>query len=509
MRTCVRGIIVTSLSVLGALSACVSPTLDDPAPTQQATTPTDTTKKSSSDSTPSKKTPPPDTSKKPSTPPPPAPPAPTATAALGTPAQIVKGWGMYPTGNGGLYGQTQIADAIYASGITFTRVAFAPQLYVSGSTVNDIVLDQTQLVILIQSIQQAESYGVNSYIASVWSPPASMKTNDALAGGSLDSTAESAYVAYLTKIVMALGQSGVGLPSAVSIQNEPEFTATYSSAVYPVAQWQRVIVAARASFNANGLSGVTLFGPETGEFQGPIWFNPTTLTPGYFNGAGFPALANSSLNNAVGAYALHAYGECAIQQVEAGMQAYPKDAWMTEFSAPNGTTETDWMIDTYRALAAHLVVLPFNYWAWWNGWASSSGPPDDGSLLGGTSTPIYSKRYWALKQLWTTVRPGWQVVPMTTTDPTLQVGMGSQNPCTVRVDLLAFVSPNGTTAAVLMTNTTTANKLLAVSGLPGTTVQAYESDVNNDMVPQPVVAITNRTANIPLPPNSAVLAVAH
>jgi O-glycosyl hydrolase len=507
MRPCVRGLIVASMGVLVALSACVSGTEDDPAPTQPAT-PSDTTKKTTPDSVP-KKTPPPDTTKKPSTPPPPAPPSPTATAALGTPAQTVKGWGMYPAGNGGLYGQTQLADAIYASGITFTRVAFSPELYVSGSTVSDIVLDQTQLVILIQSIQQAESYGVNSYIASVWSPPASMKTNDALAGGSLDSTAESAYVAFLTKVVTTLGQSGVGLPAAVSIQNEPEASETYSSAVYPVAQWQRVIVATRASFNANGLGGVTLFGPETGEFTGTIWFNPSTLTPGYFGGDGYPALANASLNSAVGAYALHSYGECEIQGNEAGMQTYLKDAWMTEFSAPLGTTETDWMIDTYRALAAHFVVLPFNYWAWWNGWASTSGPPNNGSLLGGTSSPIYSKRYWALKQLWTTVRPGWSVVPMTTTDPNLQVGMGSQNPCTVRVDLLAFVSPNGSTAAVLMTNTTTANKLLAVSGLPGTTVQPYESDVNNDMVPQPVVTITKGTANIQLPPGSAVLAVAH
>jgi len=296
---------------------------------------------------------------------------------------------------------------------------------------------------------------------------------------------------------------------AVSIQNEPGHVAAYSSADYSVAQWQRVIIAARASFNANGLSAVTLFGPETGTFAGAIWSDPYTQTTGYLGGGGFPALASSSLNKAVGAYAFHAYGECELVRVGAGMKAYPKDAWMTEFSAPQGTTELEWTLDTYRALAAHFVVLPFNYWAWWLGWASSSTAPDGGALLGGNTSPIYSKRYWALKQLWTTVRPGWYVTPMTTTDPNLQVGAGNQDPCTARVDLVAFTSPDHATVAVLMTNTTASQKVLAISGLPGTSVVAYRTDAGDDMAQQGAVPIKSGTANIVLPPNTAILAVAH
>jgi len=482
-----RGFLVPCLLVL---AACVSPTSDFPAPTQSDTTkktpPTDSTKT------------PPDTSH-----------TPTATAALGTPAQVVKGWGMYPTGVGGLYGRPQVAAALFASGITFVRVAFVSQLYVSGTNVGNMTLDPGQTASLIQMLQTAQSYGVTKYIASVWSPPASMKTNNSVNGGSLRTDAESSYVAYLTKIVLALHAAGLPLPTAVSIQNEPEFNATYSSAVYTVAQWQRVIIAARASFDANGLGSVILFGPETGTFGGAIWYDPYAKTPGYLGGGGFPALASSSLDHAVGAYALHAYGECELQRVSAGMRAFPKDAWITEFSAPVGTTELDWTLDTYRALAAHLVVLPFNYWAWWDGFAQSSASPDGGTLLTGNTTPIYSKRYWALKQLWTTVRPGWFVTPMTTTDPNLHVGAGTQDPCLARVDLVAFTSPDHATVAVLMTNTTTVNKVLAVSGLPGTSVQAYRTDNLNDMSALSPVAITNGTANIQLPAASAILAVAH
>jgi glucuronoarabinoxylan endo-1,4-beta-xylanase len=500
MRLRVRGMIVLSMSAavsLAAFTACVSPSEDFPAPTQPDTTKKPPPKDSS-------KTPP-DTGKK--TPPPPA--KPTATAALGTPAQVIKGWGMYPAGGAALYGRDAISQAIYASGITFVRVSFAPELYASGTTVSTIALDQTQLSKLVQALGNAQHYGVTSYIASVWSPPASMKTNHSVNGGSLLTSAEAAYVAYLTKVVLTLHASGLPLPSAISIQNEPEFSAGYSSAVYSVAQWQRVITAARASFDANGLSSVVLFGPETGTFGFAIWSDPYNKVTGYLGGGGYPSLSSSTLNHAIGAYAFHAYGECEIVRNAAGMQAYPKDAWQTEFSAPQGSTELDWTIDTYRALAAHLVVLPFNYWAWWNGFATSSGPPDGGTLIGGNTTPIYSKRYWALKQLWTTVRPGWTVTPMTTTDPNLQVGMGSQDPCEVRVDLLAFTSPDRSSVAVLMTNTSTTNKLIAVSGLPGTSAQPYITDASNDMAPQTAAPITSGTANIPLPPNSAVLAVTH
>ncbi len=458
---------------------------------------------------PAKAAPPQSSPSAPSNPTPPGAP-PTASAALGTPAQTIKGWGMYPAGNGGLYGRSQVAAALYGSGITFFRVQFRPELYASGTTLANMTLDPGALNVLVQSIQQAQSYGLSTYIGGVWSPPAVWKTNGSLVGGGLIATDETAYIAYLTKILQALKANGAPLPVAISIQNEPEHLDVYSTAIYSTAQWQRVIQATRAAFDANGLSAVKLFGPETGTFNGPIWEDPTTRAVGYFGGSGYPALgASTALNSAVGAYALHAYGECVITQNAAGMQAFPKDAWMTEFSAPNGTTETDWMIDTYRALAAHLATLPFNYWAWWNGFAQSSTSPDGGSLLGGDQTPIYSKRFYALKQLWTTVRPGWKVVPMTTTDPDLQVGVGAQDPCAARVDLLAFVSPDAKTVAILMTNTTKSNKVLGVTGLPGTGVYPYRSDAANDMTPQAAVPITKGTANIPLPAGSAVLAIAN
>jgi O-glycosyl hydrolase len=436
-------------------------------------------------------------------------PSATATATLGSTAQAIKGWGLYPAGGSALYSKPTIRAALYATGITHIRVGIDPTIYESGSTLSDMAINASTLLILEQELQEAQSGGVDSYIASIWSPPASMKTNGSTTGGQLDSAQEGAFVAYITKVLLTLQNDGLPLPTALSIQNEPDFQpTTYSGCTYSVAQWTRVIEAMRASFDANGLSAVVLFGPESGTYGAAVYSNAATYTPGYFGGPGFPSLVNdATFNHAVGAYAFHTYGECQIAGLNSGLAAVPKDSWMTEFSEPNGTTELAWTLDMLAALGAHVALVPNNYWFWWNGYANESAP-DNQTLIGGSTTPVYSKRYWALKALWTTVRPGWLVTHMTTTDATLLVSLGSQDPCAARVDLVAFTRPDRGAAAVLMVNTTTSSKLIAVGGLPGTTAQIYRTDGGADMAAQPAATITSGVATIPLPPNSAVLAVA-
>jgi O-glycosyl hydrolase len=441
---------------------------------------------------------------------------PTASAAIASAAaQTIKGWGIYPTGGSGLYSRPAQQTAVYSLGETFVRVQIDPAMYTGGTTVSGITLDPTTLTVLEQQLQEAAAHGVNSYIMSVWSPPASMKTNGSTLGeydgtvGYLNTGSEAAFEAFLTKVVLALQSAGLPLPAAISIQNEPDhLTTTYAGTLYTVAQWQRVIEATRASFDANGLGAVTLFGPESGTYGAAIYYNPTTGTPGYLGGSGYPAMADATMSHAVGAYAFHAYGECDLTQMAAGMQAYPRDAWITEWSEPNGSTELAWTIDMMRALAAHLVILPNNYWAWWNGWTEGTSAPDYESLISGDATPIYSKRYWALQALYTTVRPGWIVRHMTTTDATLQVGAGSQDPCAARVDLMAFASADGSTMAVLLNNSTSSAKAINVTGLPGSTVTVRRSDATSDMAAEPSVSVTGGSAVIPLPANSVVLAVA-
>jgi O-glycosyl hydrolase len=215
------------------------------------------------------------------------------------------------------------------------------------------------------------------------------------------------------------------------------------------------------------------------------------------------------LNHSVAAYAHHMYGECNIYQMQDAMGSHPKDAWLTEFSEINSNSELLKTIDMLRAIGAAMVIVPHNYWAWWNGYASSTGAPDGQSLLGGTTTPIYTKRYWALKKLFNTVRPGWTVRTMTSSDGSLYTALGSQDQCSARIDLVAFVNGSWTQTAVLMTNVSTSPRQVTVSGLIGSSITPYLTNSSNDMEPQGTVTISNKTATISLPAQSAVLAVSN
>jgi O-glycosyl hydrolase len=444
----------------------------------------------------------------------------------GTPSQMLKGWGVYPAGGtGAFYNKAGFEDAVYAVGVTFVREQIDPALYVSGTTVGNMVLNQSLLNAYIAKLKSAQAHGAATYIMAVWSPPPSMKTNNSTAAwidanhdgvvqsnelGYLKTASEPAFVAYLTKVMLSIKASGLSLPTMLSIQNEPEHAALYSGCIYTPAQWQKVIQDVRGAFDYNGLSGIGLFGPETGTYTASIYSNYITDTPGFLGGPGFAGLDTTYLDHAVGAYAHHMYGECSLTQMQEAMAAHPKDAWLDEFSEIelNGSSELLRTIDMFRSIGAAMVIVPHNYWAWWNGYTASSGAPDGQSLIGGTTTPIYTKRYWVLKKLFTTVRPGWTVRKMTTSDASLQVAAGSQDQCAARIDLMAFVNGNWTQTAVLMSNTSNNTRVITVNGLEGSSITPYLTNAWNDMQPEYTNgSFTKGVATITVPAQSIVLAV--
>lgn len=66
------------------------------------------------------------------------------------------------------------------------------------------------------------------FMGSPWSPPAWMKTNNSLNGGSLRTEHYQTYADYLVKAIRAYGQEGVTLTD-LTAQNEPEFATSYPS----------------------------------------------------------------------------------------------------------------------------------------------------------------------------------------------------------------------------------------------------------------------------------------
>lgn len=405
-----------------------------------------------------------------------------------TSGQTIKGWGVYPGGGPNPFWQNPAAEqAVYALKPTFVRDQIDPALYVSGDKLDNIVLNDALLAQYVAKISKAKASGVKEYILSIWSPPAVMKNPPQLAGGAPLAN-EPLFIAFVTKVIEALAASSIGLPAALAIQNEPEVVADYASCVYTPAAWLKTLTNMWGSLRYAKVA-VPLIGPETGLYS-----------------AALPYLAQDTWPLA--GYALHTYGECSIAQLNAAIVTgrSGRDVWMTEFSKPNGSTELAWTLDTMAALAAHLVLVPFNYWAWWIGYATSAVPPDNGSLIGGVTTTLVSKRYWALQRLWSLVPPGWVVRPLRSTDPALPAALGAQDPCTARVNVIAFSSPDESETVIMIVNATTSPKVVQCGGVPGTSQASWVTDATRDMVPQPQSNVFKGFTTIQCAPESVTIA---
>lgn len=441
-----------------------------------------------------------------------------STATInGTGLQTVKGWGAFPsffrtdespTGHASdIFDKPLIQDAIYEIGLTYIRVELRTKLYVSGTQLNDIVLNSAAVDDLVRQLQIARDNGVTDYITACWSPPAVWKDNNSVNGGHLIAANAPYFVNFYIKVLQTLNARGVGLPVAISMQNEPDIATFYDSCIYTdssagYALWRQLVVDMRAALNANSMTGVKIFGPECTSTDNDI---------NLLGGGSFGALANfPGLDNALGAYASHTYGEGVWLGMRSGMAAHPKDGWITEWSIYDnrfGTTETGWLIGTMQHLASNFVDLPFNYWTWWAEWNSASAPQST-TLLAGSQNPVYSKRYWVLQRLWNTVRPGWVVHALTCDDASFI----TRNNADVLyhdtlVDLVSFWKPSGNASVTLLVNKNTTTTSMTVNGLVGARYAAYRSDASSDMVNFASGNVSGGSATLSLNPSSVTLLI--
>jgi len=159
----------------------------------------------------------------------------------------------------------------------------------------------------------AYSMGVK-IIASPWSPPASMKTNNSTVGGELRESSYDDYAAHLKKFVDYMADNDAPI-YAVSVQNEPDVSVSYESCDWNASQMLKFV-----RENARSI-GTKVIAPESFQFR-------RQLSDPLLNDS--TALANFDILGG------HIYG--------GGLTPYPlaeekgKEIWMTEHLI----LETDW-----------------------------------------------------------------------------------------------------------------------------------------------------------------------
>ena len=258
-------------------------------------------------------------------------------------------------------------------------------------------------------LKALQSRGIK-ILATAWTPPVWMKLNpdNSLAsfcngqcGGTLDPEHYQDYADYLVEYVKDMHAAGVEI-YALDFANEPLYAAPYESCVYTAQSYADVLKLVSAAFAQAGLS-TKLFGPE--------WLGIVAMNTQFFASI----LGDATAANALGFYAVHMYTFTGAPdygssdnwtQLYQQVSAAGKELWMTETVGPK-PEQWDEAFLMAKSLGRALRFGKISAWVYWYLAENVlTTAPDN------TPYPIY----YALKQYFRYIRPGYVQVASATDD---------------------------------------------------------------------------------------------
>jgi glucosylceramidase len=312
-----------------------------------------------------------------------------------------------------------------------------------------------------------------SVLATPWSPPAWMKTNQSLIGGRLidDPRIYHAYALYFVKFVQAYARAGVPV-DAVTVQNEPQnrTPSGYPGMDLPVAQEKKLIEALGPAFARAGLrTKIYAYDHNWSEHPGDIASTPPDEQPPETE---YPAdvLADPAAARWVDGVAYHCYSGDPSRQSDLRRQFPDANIYFTECSGSHGPDDTPAQIfaDTLRFHARNVLIGSTRNWAKtvvnWNLALDPTGGPHIGGC--GTCTGVVTvgpgqqvtrmAEYYVLGHAARFVRPG--AVRIASTSYGATTG-GNGEPMTV-----AFRNRDGSTVLIVLNDNDAARTIMVRVG---------------------------------------------
>jgi len=267
-----------------------------------------------------------------------------------------------------------------------------------------IASDSTEWPLILESVKEAQNYGVKIF-ASPWSPPPNLKSNNSDVGGYLLPENYEAFKDYINSFVAYMAGNGVDI-YAVSIQNEPDIQVSYESCDWTAYRMKQFLI------NYGHLIGGTkLAAPESFNFN--KWFTNDILED---------AEAVENLDIVAG----HIYG--------GGLGTFPlaeqkgKEIWMTEYllnlntgnsGAPAWTSyeESEIWDESLDMLQTIHEAMTYNWnaYIWWylQRYYSFIGDSEQGTTNG-----EILKRGYAFSHFSKYIRPGFVRIDVSTNKST-------------------------------------------------------------------------------------------
>lgn len=309
-------------------------------------------------------------------------------------------------------------------------------------------------------------------IAAPWSAAAAQKDNASTTNGG--HLLPGSYDAWATTMAaydgLAFTNTGAHL-TAMSVQNEPDFTATYVSMLYTTAELTAF---------------VKVLGPKLAALAVP----PRLIIPELSNWNNLQPYITDTLGDGTAApfvsiIGTHQYGGTAAPPTGIGT----RPIWMTEMSY---FTTFDATMTNALVMAAdiHAAIVTGNVtaWIWW--WIIRTARADNEGL---TDTTQQTKRLFALGNFSKFIRPGY--VRCGTTGTISGVSLtGWQNP-TTKDFVLVLINPTASAVDNLAVGVPSIGRSVP-------TVTPYITDATRDLAPQAAVPVNGGLFTLSLAPSS-------
>ena len=331
--------------------------------------------------------------------------------------------------------------------------------------------------LIVNSVKEANKYGVK-VLACPWSPPAELKSNNNTTGGHLLPENYKAFKDYINEFISYMATNGAKI-DVVSIQNEPDWKASYESCDYTASEFIDFL-------NAPGdIVGAKVAAPES------LNFNQTMTNA---------VLSNDVAASKIDIVAGHTYGS--------GTAKFPlaeqknKEIWMTEYllnlntgntgaAAWSTYSETDKWNETLKMLTGihDAMSCNWNAYIWWyiKRYYSFIGDGEQGTVSG-----QILKRGMAYSHFSKFIRPGFVRIandlPSTSPFKVTTYKKGNQT-------VLVFVNPEPYTLSNV-----------ELSGLNPSKASSYTTNISVSMEKKDLT-ITNQAISVAIKPYSITTVV--
>lgn len=380
-----------------------------------------------------------------------------ANVNLSSKKQVIRGFGASSAWCGAL--SDQVMDYLYKDcGFSILRVRMEPNEGWSSGNYSKWAPE-------LSNAKKARARGAIVF-ATPWSAPASMKSNNSVAGtnnATLRSDKIGAYAEYLKSYANYFKNNGAPL-YAISLQNEPDWPADYDGCHWSAQDFKNFITVYGA-----GISSITkIMMPES------LGFNF--------------ALSDPTLNDANAAKYVsiiggHLYG--------AKIRSYPlaqskgKDVWQTEHFTRDLTMKGT--VDFAKEVHDCMVTGNMNAYVYW--WINN---PENG-MLDSSKKPL--KRAYALGQYAKFVRNGYQRVDATSTPQS-------------NVYVSAYTGDNKVVIVAINASTNAVTQSFQVSGGNAKQVSRYVTSSSQNMGKGSDISVSNGSFSASLPAQSITTFVA-